>query len=64
MCEAMVYLLKKNGNEELLLTDVDLFEFQVDGQVRLVSVYGEEKILKAAIQSMSLVNHRVLLIEQ
>ncbi len=63
MCEATAYLLKKSGQEELLLADVDLIEPQDGGQVRLVSIYGEQKVLRAQIKSMSLVNHRVVLAE-
>ncbi len=61
MCEATAYIVKQNGNEELLLADVDVIEPQEDGQIRLVSIYGEQKVLKARIRSMSLVNHRVVL---
>jgi predicted RNA-binding protein len=64
MCEATAYLLNKNGDEELLLADVDLIEPQEGGRMRLVSIYGEQKVLKASIKSMSLVNHRVVLSEQ
>ncbi|MFH1034488.1 MAG: CooT family nickel-binding protein [Pseudomonadota bacterium] len=60
MCEATAYIIK-NGSEELLLADVDVIEPQEDGSVRLVSIYGEQKVLKAHIKSMSLVNHRVVL---
>lgn len=60
MCEATAYIIK-NGNEELLLADVDVIEPREDGMVRLVSIYGEQKVLKAHIQSMSLVNHRVVI---
>ncbi|MBI4798191.1 MAG: CooT family nickel-binding protein [Desulfarculus sp.] len=60
MCEATAYIIK-NGQEELLLADVDVIEPQEDGLVRLVSIYGEQKVLKASIKSMSLVNHRVVL---
>jgi predicted RNA-binding protein len=60
MCEATAYIIK-NGSEELLLADVDVIEPQDDGMVRLVSIYGEQKVLKAQIKSMSLVNHRVVL---
>jgi predicted RNA-binding protein len=60
MCEATAYIIK-NGGEELLLADVDVIEPQEDGTVRLVSIYGEQKVLKAHIKSMSLVNHRVVL---
>lgn len=61
MCEATAYILNQNGEEELLLADVDVIEPQDGGQVRLVSIYGEQKVLKARIKSMSLVNHRVVL---
>jgi predicted RNA-binding protein len=64
MCEATAYLVNKNGDEELLLADVDLIEPQEGGRMRLVSIYGEQKVLKASIKSMSLVNHRVVLSEQ
>jgi predicted RNA-binding protein len=63
MCEATAYLYKKSGSEELLLADVDLIEPQEGGQVRLVSIYGEQKVVTARIKSMSLVNHRVVLAE-
>lgn len=61
MCEATAYILKKSGEEELLLADVDVIEPDQEGQVRLVSIYGEQKVLKARIKSMSLVNHKVVL---
>lgn len=61
MCEATAYLLNKDGEEELFLADVDLIEPEDDGKVRLVSIYGEQKILDGRIKSMSLVNHRVVL---
>ena len=61
MCEANAYYLDEDGREELLLADVDLIEPQEDGQIRLVSIYGEQKLVKLGIKSMSLVNHRVVL---
>ena len=64
MCEATAYLYTKDGNEELLLADVDVIEPEAGGQVRLVSIYGEQKVIKADIKSMSLVNHRVVLAER
>jgi predicted RNA-binding protein len=63
MCEANAYLVNKEGKEDLLLADVDLIEPQNDGKIRLVSIYGEQKVLNAKIKSMSLVNHRVVLAE-
>jgi predicted RNA-binding protein len=61
MCEANAYYVDQEGKEELLLADVDLIEPQEDGQIRLVSIYGEQKMVDAGIKSMSLVNHRVVL---
>jgi predicted RNA-binding protein len=62
MCEAAAYLLK-NGQEELLLEDVDVIE--PDGEnLRLVNIFGEQKVLKAGILSLNLVNHKVILVEK
>jgi predicted RNA-binding protein len=62
MCEAAAYILKE-GKEELLLADVDLIE--PDGEnLRLVSIFGEQKTIKASIHSLNLVNHRVILVEK
>ncbi len=62
MCEAAAYIIR-NGQEELLLEDVDLIEPEGD-HLRLVSIFGEQKIVKAAIQSLNLVNHKVILVEK
>ncbi len=62
MCEAAAYILK-DGKEELLLQDVDLIEPEGDS-LRLVSIFGEQKIIKASIQSLNLVNHKVILVEK
>lgn len=63
MCEANAYIVNQDGKEDLLLADVDLIEPQDDGKIRLISIYGEQKVLDAKIKSMSLVNHRVVLAE-
>ena len=61
MCEATAYILNNNGDEELLLADVDIIEPEDGDSIRLVSIYGEQKVIKGRIKSMSLVNHRVVL---
>lgn len=61
MCEASAYLLK-NGREELVMDSVDIIEPEGD-RLRLVSIFGEQKIIKAAIQSLNLVNHKIILVE-
>ena len=61
MCEATAYLLK-NGQEELILKDVDVIEPDGDS-VRIVNIFGEQKVLKAEIHSLNLINHKVILVE-
>ena len=62
MCEATAYLLK-NGQEELILKDVDVIEPAGDS-VRIVNIFGEQKVLKAEIHSLNLINHKVILVEK
>ena len=62
MCEATAYLLK-DGREELILKDVDVVEPEGDS-VRIVNIFGEQKVLKAEIHSLNLINHKVLLVEK
>jgi predicted RNA-binding protein len=62
MCEANAYLLK-DGKEELILESVDVLENE-DNQVRIANIFGEQKIVRGRIRSMSLVNHKILLEEQ
>ncbi len=62
MCEAAAYIIR-NGQEELFLEDVDVIEPDGDN-LRLVSIFGEQKIIQASIQSLNLVNHKVILIEK
>ena len=62
MCEAAAFMLK-NGREELVLQDVDLIEPEGEN-LRLVNIFGEQKVLKASILSLNLVNHKVILVEK
>jgi predicted RNA-binding protein len=45
MCEAHAFILK-DGAEEMVLESVDLVEIEAD-QVRMISIYGEQKMFKA-----------------
>jgi len=58
MCEANAYY-DKDGQEELILEDVDLVEPE-EGGFRLVNLFGEQKIVKGKLKSMNLVNHKIL----
>ena len=62
MCEASAYVLR-NGQEELLLSDVDIIEQDGD-DLRLVSIFGEQTVIKAEIQRLNLVNHKIILVEK
>jgi predicted RNA-binding protein len=59
MCEANAFFFK-NGEEELILESVDLVEPEEQDQFRLVSIFGEQKIIKGKLKSMNLVGHKIL----
>jgi predicted RNA-binding protein len=59
MCEANAFIFR-NGEETLLLESVDLVEPEEEGQIRLVNIFGEQKIIKGKLKSMNLVNHKIL----
>jgi predicted RNA-binding protein len=59
MCEANAFMIT-NGEEKLLFESVDLVEPEAEGQVRLVNIFGEQKIIKGKLKSMNLVNHKIL----
>lgn len=59
MCEANAYI-DKDGNEELILESVDIIEPLDDGSFRLVSIFGEQKIIKEKLKGMNLVDHKIV----
>ncbi|MBW1703652.1 MAG: CooT family nickel-binding protein [Deltaproteobacteria bacterium] len=59
MCESNAYILK-DGREELVLESVDVLENQ-EGQVKLISMFGEEEKIKARVKTLSLVDHKIIL---
>jgi predicted RNA-binding protein len=61
MCEATAFLLK-GQKEELVLEAVEVVE-SVHNGVRLVNIFGEEKVVKAKVKSFSLVDHKIVLEE-
>ncbi len=59
MCEASVYLVQE-GQEEKLLDSVD--ELSVQGQeIRIVDIFGEQKILRANFKSYRAAERKILL---
>ena len=59
MCESNAYIFK-NGKEELVLEDVDMMESQ-DDLIKIRNIFGEEKLVKAKIKKLSLVDHKIIL---
>jgi predicted RNA-binding protein len=59
MCEANAYLIE-NEEENLVMEAVDTVVPE-DGGLRLVSIFGDQKFVKATIHSLSLVDHKVFL---
>jgi predicted RNA-binding protein len=59
MCEANAYLIE-GDDEKLIMESVDTVEPEGD-EMKLVSIFGEQKFLKANIYSLSLVDHKIFL---
>ena len=62
MCEAAAYIIR-DGKEELVLDSVDLLEPD-NGNIRMVNIFGEQKIIPAKIKKLSLVDHKIILEER
>ncbi|MBI4777020.1 MAG: CooT family nickel-binding protein [Deltaproteobacteria bacterium] len=59
MCEATAYLIR-NGKEEKLLESVDIVEPD-NGKLRIVNIFGEQKLVDAKIKKLNLVEHKIVL---
>lgn len=61
MCEANAYIIEDLESEpRLIMESVDTVEPEEDG-LRLVNIFGDQKFVKARVESLSLVNHKVYL---
>ena len=58
-CESTAYLLK-NGTEESVLDPVEILEITND-EIKIVTPFGEERIIKARVKVLSLVDHKIIL---
>ena len=63
MCEANAYFIK-DGEELLIMESVDVAEPEGEKSWRLVSIFGERKIIKGHIKGMNLVSHRIMFEER
>ena len=59
MCEANAYIIEEN-EEKLIMEAVDTVEPEEDG-IKLTSIFGDQKFIKARIHSLSLIDHKVFL---
>ena len=62
MCEASAYLIQ-GEEKKLIMEAVDTVEPE-DGGLRLISIFGDQKFVKARIHSLALVDHNIFLKEQ
>jgi len=61
MCEANAYLIEED-KKKLIMEAVDTIEPEDNG-LRLISIFGDQKFIKARIHSLALVDHNIFLKE-
>jgi len=59
MCESTAYLLK-DGKEEMVFQDIESLE-NSGGEIKMISIFGEEKTIRARPRRFSLVDHKIVL---
>jgi predicted RNA-binding protein len=62
MCESNAYLVR-DGNEELVLSDVSIIE-PVEGGYLLSGLFGESITVKGKLSEMNLMKHKIVFIEE
>ncbi len=60
MCQSNAYFIEGN-NEELILEDVAKLIFENDNEIRLISLFGEEKSVKGELDKVDLLNHKIFI---
>ena len=61
MCEASAYFITSSGEPELIMESVDLAQPAEAGEIKLVSIFGEQRFVKGTIESLSLVDHKIFI---
>ncbi|SPD73495.1 conserved hypothetical protein [uncultured Desulfobacterium sp.] len=59
MCESNAYIIT-SGKEQNIIEGVALMEIK-GSLIRLVSLFGEERVIEARVKSLSLVDHKIIL---
>ena len=62
MCEANAYIVK-GEDRELVMESVDTAIPEGKDEIRLTSIFGEQKIINGQIHALSLVDHKIYLRE-
>ncbi|WP_300669449.1 CooT family nickel-binding protein [Desulfoluna sp.] len=62
MCEASAYLIT-DGEPELIMEAVDVAIPTEEGELKLINIFGEQRFIKGAIESLSLVDHKIFIRE-
>lgn len=61
MCEANAYIIE-DEKTTLIMESVDIAE-PVDGGIKLISIFGDQKFIDGTIHSLSLVDHKIFIRE-
>jgi len=59
MCQTAVYLVR-GGEEVLVLQDV-VSVMPERGRIRMVNLFGEEKVVEGRIRQIDLLTHRIII---
>jgi len=59
MCEAHAFILNED-KEEMILENVDRVDIDGD-EIRMINIFGEQKIIKARIKSYNGTKNKILL---
>ena len=62
MCEASAYLIT-DGEPELIMESVDVAVPTDEGELKLINIFGEQRFIRGAIESLSLVDHKIYIRE-
>ena len=60
MCEAKAYLIKQEGEQELMEAVDEMV--QNGDEITLSSIFGEKTTVKGRLVRFSLVNHKILIL--
>ena len=63
MCEVKIFRRDDDGQEVLLLKDVYLIE-EERGELRFETIFGEQKVYEAEIESVSFAENKIVIREK